>query len=45
MKIAGGILAGLLFAMLLSGCEGGGDGTPGSDATLACRELWIGVIE
>jgi len=50
MKVAGGILAGLLLVMLLSGCGGSGSGggdsvAPSSDATLASLDLWPGVLD
>jgi len=50
MKVAGGVLAGLLLVVLLSGCGGGGSGgaadvAPGSDASLASLDLWPGVLD
>ena len=48
MKVAGGILARLLFVILLSGCGGGGRGgaaVKSSDATLASLGLWPGVLD
>jgi hypothetical protein len=50
MKVAGGILAGLLLVMLLSGCGGSGSGggdsvAPSSDATLASLDPWPGVLD
>jgi len=54
MKVAGGILAGLLLVVQLSGCGGGGGGggggssgvvTPSSVATLADLDLAPGVLD
>jgi hypothetical protein len=47
MKLGGGILAGLLLAIMLSGCGVGGSSSaaaPGIDTTLASQDLWPGIL-